>query len=218
MHRNIPIKFVQCALAVFAILIAPDVRASTIIQTAETNGPTFNGSGFGGIFSQFDPSLGTLKAAILSFSGVLAYDTTFKLNLSIDPSACGVSIVCGATFNFSTGYSFNAPGFPLTNFMDGADFFATENFNGFVDPDNPDANSGPLQISFVGSPADLSGYVGNASVGVVGAISEDSDFCSGGGGTTPPGNGTCTQSDNLDMITTLTYEFAPVPAPASFFI
>ncbi len=116
MRRYGSTSIVPYVFAVLTLLAAHGVRASTITQTAETTGQTFNGGGFGGYFNQFDPSLGTLNAVTLSFSGSVSYYASFTLDPSVDPSLCGVSIDCGTNFNFSTGYEFDAPGFPIAEF------------------------------------------------------------------------------------------------------
>ncbi len=83
----------------------------------------------------------------------------------------------------------------------------------------PDAASGPIPISFEGNPDSVAGYIGSGDILIDGMISEDSDFCGFGDGSfPPPDNGTCTLFDNLDLLTALTYDFAPIPEPPSLWV
>jgi hypothetical protein len=202
---------VVCKRAVLAVALsigclAADAHAALITQTSETTGQTRNGADqFGGVFNQFNPALGSLQAVTLNFSGAVDYTVGFSLG----SSPCGGG--CGASFGFSTGYSFNAPGFPLTQYDASGSFFALVNWSGYASPPNlTSQSSGPFSISYEGDPASLLGYTGTGQVSVVGGISEDSDYCYGYGGVS------CTTwSSNLDLTTTLTYSYLPIPEPSS---
>jgi hypothetical protein len=188
-----------CGLALTG---ATAVRADEIVQTSETIGQTFNLSSYGGTFAQFNPALGTLQDVTVQFSGDITYSVSFALN------SCVTS--CYAEFSFSTGYSFDAPGFPVTSPFLTSSFYATANWSGATDYPDLDPQSvgrGIGSALFHADPSAFSSYEGLGQVSIAGSVSEDSDVCSGGLG--------CIRSDHLDLVTTLTYEYVPVPEPAT---
>jgi hypothetical protein len=200
--RKITAALFSATLWVFG---ATSTRADVITQTNTVTGQTSNGSEFGGTFAQFNPALGTLQAVAVSFAGTGSY------HVSITPigNLC-VAPTCGVTWGMSTGYSFNAPGYPRTNPNLDADMFDIVNWSG-VAVSLPFNESHPLDPAM--SPEDASsvaGYVGRGTVSVLGLVSEDSDFC------TVTGPASCVLSDHLAMTTTLTYDYAPIPEPPAW--
>jgi hypothetical protein len=192
------------AIAGLMLATAP-AYAAMITQSKTFNGQTFQSTHFGGIFDQFDPALGTLDTVTLNFSGNISYFTNLVFVGDCDNTLIGI---CAVESHFSTGYNFNAPGFPI-RFFTSAPFYAVVN-GGFVGA-GPDLVTdtwssifgfGPLSLD----PSALSQYIGTGFVDVNGGISEDSDVCIAYGYK-------CTQTDNLKLTTTLTYGFTPVPEP-----
>jgi hypothetical protein len=114
-------------------------------------------------------------------------------------------------FGFSTGYSFNAPGFPITIPNQTDDFFAIVNWNGSaIEPDFSPQNSGLLSFgtgNLFADSAFFPSYLGTGLVDVVGSMSEDSDYCEGAF------TFKCNLGNQLSLTTTLTYDFTPVPEP-----
>lgn len=206
--RKITIALFSVVLWVFG---ATSSRADVITQTNTVTGQTSNGSEFGGTFDQFNPALGTLQAVAVSFAGTGSY------NVSITPigTQCTALGRCGAVWGMSTGYSFNAPGYPLTDYMLDADMFGLINWAGTTGPavavSLPVNQSYPLDPGMAAENASsVAGYVGLGTVSVLGRVSEDSDFC------TVVGAVRCVLSDNLAMTTTLTYDYAPIPEPPAW--
>jgi hypothetical protein len=204
------------AALVLSVALLPShvVHASVLSEFTVINETTENGGGFGGELGQFNPSLGTLESVNLTISGEVNYYVAFAITPScpLDEADGGE---CGTFFSFSTGYSFNAPGFPLTDFMEDADFFALLDFDGFAYPSNlsPQSQSDGPGIFYEGSPASLSGYIGLGDVGVIGGISEDSDYCDDEDGLT------CTTFSHTARITTsLTYTYSPIPEPGAIWL
>jgi MYXO-CTERM domain-containing protein len=215
--------------------LAPVAHALVITQSLTRTGQTaeyLSGSPlgkFGGTFQQFDPGLGQLQAVNLSFSGTVTYYVDYQ-------SAPGYCVGgCYADVNFSTGYVFNAPGFPRasetwTDFFSIVSwgqqvFFNSETgsyqYSTYYDYGGPYTSYSPYLHSdslaggvfYSGSPDSLAGYLGAGSVMIDGAISEDSDVCSNNG--IKP---TC--SDYLNLTTTLRYVYAPAvsePPPEPIF-
>lgn len=209
----------QRILFCLLLSLAPAANALVITQSLVRTGQTaeyLSGSSlgkFGGVFQQFDPALGTLDSVNLLISG----DVNYYAHYQVPPPQCALS--CYASVWFSTGYIFNAPGFP-TSSENSSGFFSIANWGqdvtyrpssglytysgyGYIgsSPYLIDGYSGPLGIYFAGSPSSLLGYIGVGSVTVAGAISEDSDYCYGGYGMIP----SC--SDYLNLTTTLTYTY-----------
>lgn len=181
--------------------------AAIVTQSRTNNGNACQFCTFGGTFNQFDPSLGTLNSVALNFSG----DITYFISFTPTTPDCS-PLVCGTTFGFSTGYNFNAPGFPIT-VPNNAPFFATVNWLGHATgPVLAPQSNGPLSFgsgTLFADPNFLSSYLGLGSIIVAGSISEDSDFCSSAFAFT------CNFSNSLHLTTTLTYDFTPVPEPAT---
>lgn len=219
LRRGNSITTILSLVAVLAVVAAPKARATvitqlpaTLTQSTLTTDQTglFHLAQFGGTFEKFNPSLGTLEAVTLSFSGEMTYDLSFHLT----SFPCGQG--CGTTFGISTGYWFNAPGFPHEMSDYTPDFFATVDWSGKAEASNlAPQTSGPLPLtpSFQGQTSDLAAYTGVGSVQVAGGIAEGSGFCSSGGLS-------CTLSNNLSLLTTLTYTYAStaVPEPPSVWI
>ncbi len=59
MQRGKLIGIFSFVFAALTFSVMPQARAAVITQTADTNGPTYNGGGFGGSFQQFNPLVGT---------------------------------------------------------------------------------------------------------------------------------------------------------------
>jgi hypothetical protein len=206
------------------ISLAPAANALVITQSLVRTGQTaeyYSGSPlgkFGGVFQQFDPALGTLNSVNLLISG----DVNYYVHYEVPQPQC--TLPCYADVGFSTGYIFNAPGFPIS-YERGSDFFSVANWGQRISfdpssglywyytyfghehttysPNLVDGYSGPLGLYFSGSPSSLLGYIGGGTVTVAGAISEDSDYCDGEYGMIP----SC--SDYLKLTTTLTYTYTP---------
>lgn len=186
-----------------ALLWFASAHAAEIVQTSTLTGQTYGEEHFGGSFAQFDPLLGTLLAVDLDISGSITYNATFV----IDPRCAGGGCSPEADIAFSTGYSFNAPGFPLTSPDWGPDFFSVVNyFPGIVTSLDPLSGGGA--IGFNGDPSAIADYAGTGDIVVAGRISEDSDLCEDFG-LLP----SC--SDNIDLATTLTYAYGPIPEPGT---
>jgi PEP-CTERM motif-containing protein len=180
--------------------------AAVITQSNTLNGSASQFGTFGGIFNQFDPTLGTLNSVALNFAGDITYFISFT-----PPNPDCSPFICSTSFSFSTGYSFNAAGFPVTIPNQTVDFFAIVNWFGNAPTLAPQSN-GPLSFgsgSLFADPTFLSSYVGLGSVGVAGSISEDSDTCYSAFAFR------CNFSNSLHLTTTLTYDFTPVPEPAT---
>ena len=206
MRTIIQIASALVLVAMGAVWTEP-ANAAIITQSTTKNGSAFQFATFGGTFNQFDPSLGTLNSVALDFSGDITYFISFI------PSTPDCSpFVCSTTFGFSTGYNFNAPGFPIT-FPNSAPFFATVNWLGHATgPVLAPQSNGPLTFgsgTLFADPNFLSSYLGLGSVAVAGSISEDSDFCDNAHAFF------CSFSNSLHLTTTLTYDFTPVPEPAT---
>src|SRR5271170_4714814 len=92
-------------VAVLAFGLPVAARADVITQTNTIEEVMFPG-GFGGIFTQFNPSLGTLQGVSVGISG----DVSFFVTYTSDPASCS-PYACFASVTFSLGFSFNAPGF-----------------------------------------------------------------------------------------------------------
>jgi hypothetical protein len=193
------------ALIGLLILIVAPANAAIITQSNIKVGSASQFGSFGGTFNQFDPSMGTLNSVGLNFAG----DITYSISFTPTTPDCS-PFICATTFVFSTGYNFNAPGFPIT-FPNSAPFFATVNWLGHATgPILSPQNSGPLGFgsgSLFADPTFLSSYLGLGSVVVAGSISEDSDFCDNAFAFK------CNMSNSLNLTTALTYEFTPVPEP-----
>lgn len=203
--RKFAIALFSVAPWVFGAISA---HADVITQTNTVTGQTSNGSEFGGTFNQFNPALGTLQAVAVSFAGTGSYNVSIALR----GTSCTALSRCGAVWGMSTGYSFNAPGYPLTTYTLDADMFGIINWSGTagsaVAVSLPVDQSHPLDPGMAAENASsVAGYVGIGKVSVDGRVSEDSDFC------TVVGAVTCVLSDNLTMTTTLIYDYAPIPEP-----
>lgn len=212
-------------LAILLLMsLSPGASALVITQSLVRTGQTveyLSGSPlgkFGGAFQQFNPALGTLDSVDLSFTGDLTYYANYQRELPQCAQFCYAAVA------FSTGYIFNAPGFP-TSSETSSDFFALLNWAQYVSfnsttglysyntysgywssttsPNLINATSGPMPISYSANPFNLSGYIGVGNVTVSGAISEDSDICEGNYGLVP----SC--SDYLNLTSTLTYTYTP---------
>jgi len=196
--------------AVLAGLATPDARASVITQTIEQFFPNYDLGRFGGTFNQFDPSLGTLDSVMLSFSGQLHYEVDFAL----DPATCGpFTSGCSAEFGLSTGYLFNASGFPVTEPYYGQ-FFAVFGWGGSATDPDLDPQYASFPIEYTAGTTDVAGYIGSGQVSVAGLISEDSDYCEDYGVS-------CFGYSDTFLQTTLTYVYGeprPVPEPSSAFV
>lgn len=192
-------------IGIIAAAGSAPANAALITQSTTKNGSASQFGTFGGTFNQFDPSLGTLNSVALNFVGDITYFISFNPTMP-DCSP----LVCSATFGFSTGYNFNAPGFPIT-FPNSAPFFATVNWSGVeTGPVMDPQSSGPRSIgsgTLFADPNFLSSYLGLGTVFVAGSISEDSDFCNNAFAFT------CSMSNSLQLTTALTYDFTPVPEP-----
>src|SRR5690242_4551373 len=111
----------QLVGALAALMPAAPVNATVIVQSSTLTGQTHHLEEFGGSFQQFDPALGTLESVSLEISGSITYVVT----LVPDPSRCIGT--CFYDADFSTGYWFNAPGFPVRHPNFTPDFFAAVN-------------------------------------------------------------------------------------------
>jgi len=122
MQKQLVRRVLTAALAIVAasalLLPAEQARADQIVQTRSSIGNILDfhgcgsslcgtGIGYGGMFSQFDPALGTLQTVSVSFSGALTFTESFVA----DPS-CYVSVNCFASSQWDIGFYFTGPGFP----------------------------------------------------------------------------------------------------------
>jgi len=190
--------------ALATLAAAVPAHATLIVQSTELTGQTHNLETFGGSFQQFDPTLGTLESVSLDISGSITYNVTATL----DPTSPFPCSACFYDASFSTGYWFNAPGFPVRQPNYTPDFFSIVNYavpGAASETLDPQSFTG--SISFLGSPDSLIGYIGLGTINIAGGISEDSDVCQDFG--IKP---ICT--DNIDLITSLTYEYA-IPEPGT---
>jgi len=175
-------------------LSAVSAKADVISQSNTLIGSSFEFQTFGGSFNQFDGSLGTLDAVTISFAGQQTFTTAC--------AQCSLP----APYFYSIGYNFNAPGFPLR--IRAIPFYALVNESGLVDSSSPKID-GPISFGSGLLGADVSAlaaYIGLGTVDVAGFMSEDSDFCDSLGAR-------CSMSNALNLTTTLTYNFTPIPEP-----
>jgi len=189
-------------LSSLPILASVPASAGVIVQSNVYSGPSVHGKPFGGIFSQFDPSLGILDSVSLALFGQQTFTTTFTLI----PNCTDCYI--DAEYGYSVGFNFNAPGFPIS-IPNNSPFNFVNNAHGFLVP--PDTSTRVDVRTFGGNELDaslafLNSYVGLGTVLVAGYISEDSDICIGHGIL-------CKQSNNLNLTTQLTYNYTAIPEP-----
>lgn len=148
-------------------------------------------------FNQFDPQIGTLGAVGISLSGTITYHGDFTHCLDC------------YTAQFSSGLTFNAPGFPITWPNDAP-------FDVLINYQHPafygQTWSYAVPFSYTADTTQVANYLGTGYVPVSLGIVEDSDTCLVYGG--------CTLTSSVDWVTTLTYfdDPAPVkmPEPATF--
>lgn len=194
------------ALIAAIVVSAIPARAAVISQSNIKLGSTFQFGTFGGNFSQFDPSLGVLDGVTLQFFGQQIFTTTF--DRIPDCSGCLET----ASYGYSVGYSYNAPGFPITVPYQTASFVIINNVFGFVNGSDLSPRIDTRNFAtglFFSDVSALSAYIGLGQVFVDGRISEDSDFCNAFGLV-------CHQSNSVNLTTRLTYNFTPVPEPSTW--
>jgi hypothetical protein len=198
------IRLAIAALAAALLAMIGPARADLITQSTLSSGQTRQHFSFGGNFNQFDPALGTLNTVRFNYSGDLTFYTTFTLS-----DRCFDGVYCNGQVSYSVGFNFNGPGFPIRD-TNSSPFYNIVNTYVFADASNlAPQTTGPFQVGIAPLDADLSAlssYIGIGLVTVAGAVSEDSDFCDDGGVR-------CTLSDNLNLTSTLVYDFTPIPEP-----
>jgi hypothetical protein len=115
-----------------------------------------------------------------------------------------------ASYRYGVGYSFNAPGFPITAPYQSISFVILNSATGFVDGSlSPRIDTENFDTGLIlANVSALSAYVGLGQVFVDGRISEDSDFCIVAGLI-------CHLSNDVNLTTRLTYNFTPIPEPSS---
>lgn len=189
------------------VLASTAAFATEIIQTDENtiNVPSYGIDGsFTDGFSQFNPALGTLNSVTIALSGTGDYMGTFKLD-----SSCPSAASCSSVAFFSTGINIvDAPGLPSQSVLGPFQFL--EDYGGVL---IEGTNLSPISHSFgigVGplGASSVTGYIGAGEVSVMDGISEDSDECTFSGVD-------CTLTDSINLYTTLTYNYTPVPEPIS---
>lgn len=233
-------KLVLIAAAGYAIAAVPAL-ADTIVQTIPYDSGVLSigndvlgvpspwqlggARSYGGAFRQFDPSLGTLTNVSVSFDGAMTYASNVEA-YATQPACQALGACAGTQVSFDDGYGFDGPGFPI--FIDNTDqMFAFTHWvpggqSSFVDPIDATLSPAPTAAAYgmlapagINGPAGIAGYIGSGMVTVGGGVDGD-DSCFGGYTSSPPVPLVCTE--DLNLATTLTYTYTPVPEPRSIWL
>lgn len=213
MGRAIPLSRIVPVGICAAIVVAASGAASaaaitqTVSSVFEVPSIGFDQDIGGGFVDRFDPAIGTLDRVTVGLSGHIVHDASFGPEC---PDCVAPAIV-----SWSTGLSFNLPGFP---------FRQPGSITGFVilinQPGNPPNEIFVPQLSnlffdvpfsYTESTTDsLASYLGVGQMFITANGNADSNLCESEQSPIQPA---CPSSIFLDL--SLTYEYTPIPAPAS---